>query len=136
MKRLTTKWFKKWSKKVKVSNQNLLDAINDLEAGLSTVDLGNHLFKVRVKREHSGKSSGYRTIIVFKAEDMAIFLFGFGKNEKENINKNELQYFWYVSNKHQAYKLRMSMPPAVKSENRVCGKPSPNRELINSFALV
>jgi hypothetical protein len=70
MKRLTTKWFKKWSKKVKVSNQNLLDAINDLEAGLSTVDLGNHLFKVR-----------------------AIFLFGFGKNEKENINKNELQYF-------------------------------------------
>lgn len=93
MKRLTTKWFKKWSKKVKLSNQNLLDAINDLEAGLSTVDLGNHLFKVRVKREHSGKSSGYRTIIVFKADDVAIFLFGFGKNEKENINKNELQYF-------------------------------------------
>jgi len=98
MKRLTTKWFKKWSKKVKVSNQNLLDAINDLEAGLSTVDLGNHLFKVRVKREHSGKSSGYRTIIVFKADDIAIFLFGFGKNEKENINKNELQYFKKLAN--------------------------------------
>ncbi|MBT9437977.1 MAG: type II toxin-antitoxin system RelE/ParE family toxin [Desulfobacterales bacterium] len=79
MKRLTTKWFKKWSKKVQLSNQNLLDAINDLEAGLSTADLGNHLFKVRVKREHSGKSSGYRTIIVFKADDIAIFLFGFGK---------------------------------------------------------
>jgi hypothetical protein len=45
------------------------------------------------KREHSGKSSGFRTIIVFKADDMAIFLFGFGKNEKENIDRNELLYF-------------------------------------------
>jgi len=98
MKRLTTKWFKKWSKKVQLSNKNLLDAINDLEAGLSTANLGNHLFKVRVKREHSGKSSGYRTIIVFKADDIAIFLFGFGKNEKENINKNELQYFKKLAN--------------------------------------
>lgn len=81
-----------------MSNKNLLDAINDLEAGLSTANLGNHLFKVRVKREHSGKSSGYRTIIVFKADDIAIFLFGFGKNEKENINKNELQYFKKLAN--------------------------------------
>jgi len=55
--------------------------------------LGGCLFKVRVKREHSGKSSGYRTIIVFKADDRAIFIFGFGKNVKENINKNEIQYF-------------------------------------------
>ncbi|MBC2694884.1 MAG: type II toxin-antitoxin system RelE/ParE family toxin [Desulfobacteraceae bacterium] len=93
MKKLSTKWFKKWSKKVKLSNQNLLDVINALEARLSTADLGHHLFKVRVKREYGGKSSGFRTIILFKADDRAIFLFGFGKNEKENIDKNELQYF-------------------------------------------
>ena len=93
MRKLSTKWFKKWSKKVKLGNQNLLGAINALEAGLSTADLGHHLFKVRVKREHSGKSSGFRTIILFKADDRAIFIFGFAKNEKENINKNELQYF-------------------------------------------
>ena len=89
MKKLSTKW----SKKAKLSNQNLLNAINALEAGLSTSNLGHHLFKVRVKREHSGKSSGFRTIILFKADDRAIFIFGFGKNEKENIDKNELQYF-------------------------------------------
>ena len=93
MKRLSTKWFQKWSKKAKLNKQNLLDAISDLEEGLSTADLGSNLFKVRVKREHSGKSSGFRTIILFKADDRAIFLFGFGKNEKENIDKNELQYF-------------------------------------------
>ncbi|MBU0463886.1 MAG: type II toxin-antitoxin system RelE/ParE family toxin, partial [Proteobacteria bacterium] len=60
MKKLSSKWFKKWSKKAKLSNQILLDAIITLEAGLSTVDLGHHLFKVRVKREHSGKSSAFR----------------------------------------------------------------------------
>ncbi len=93
MKRLSTKWFKKWSKKVKLTNDDLLEAISDLEDGLSTTDLGSHLFKVRVKREHSGKSSGFRTIIVYQENEKAIFLYGFGKNEKENIDKSELQYF-------------------------------------------
>jgi len=93
MKRLSTKWFKKWSKKVKLTNDDLLGAISDLEDGLSTTALGSHLFKVRVKREHSGKSSGFRTIIVYQENEKAIFLYGFGKNEKENIDKSELQYF-------------------------------------------
>ena len=93
MRRLSTKWFKKWSKKVKLANDDLLGAISDLEDGLSTTDLGSHLFKVRVKRENSGKSSGFRTIIVYQENEKAIFLYGFGKNEKENIDKFELQYF-------------------------------------------
>jgi hypothetical protein len=83
----------KWSKKVKLTNDSLLGAISDLEDGLSTTDLGSHLFKVRVKREHSGKSSGFRTIIVYQENEKTIFLYGFGKNEKENIEKSELQYF-------------------------------------------
>ena len=98
MKRLSTKWFKKWSKKVKLTNDDLLVAISDLEDGLSTADLGSHLFKVRVKREHSGKSSGFRTIIVYQEGEKAIFLYGFGKNEKENIDKAELQYFKKLGN--------------------------------------
>ena len=93
MKRLSTKWFKKWSRKAGLSRDGLLAAIDALEAGQSTTALGHHLFKVRVKREHGGKSSGYRTIILFRAEDRAIFLFGFGKNEKDNLDIKELQYF-------------------------------------------
>jgi len=71
----------------------MLKAIKNLEAGLSTADLGGNLYKVRVKRAHSGKSSGFRTIIVYKKDDRAIFLYGFGKNEKGNIDKTELHYF-------------------------------------------
>ena len=89
MRKLSTKWFKKWSKKAKLSNENMLKTIEDLKSGLSTADLGSNLYKVRVKREHSGKSSGFRTIIVYKENDRAIFLYGFGKNEKDNIDKTE-----------------------------------------------
>ena len=90
---LSTKWFKKWSIKANLKNQDLLEAIRNLEVGLSTANLGNHLFKVRVKREHGGKSSGFRTIVVYQEDDKAIFLYGFGKNEKDNISKSELRYF-------------------------------------------
>ena len=93
VKKLSTKWFKKWAKNVNLSNQTLVRAIKNLETGLSAPGLGNHLYKVRIKREHSGKSSGFRTIIVYKENDRAIFLYGFGKNEKDNIDKVELKYF-------------------------------------------
>ena len=93
MRKLSTKWFKKWSKKANLSNQNMLEAIKNLETGL-----GNHLYKVRIKRAHSGKSSGFRSIILYMAKDRAIFLYGFGKNEKASINKAELRYFKKLGN--------------------------------------
>ena len=98
MKVLSTKWFKKWSKKANLKNQDLLEAIENLEGGISTAKLGNHLFKIRVKREHSGKSSGFRAIVVYQENDRAIFLYGFGKNEKENIDNAELRYFKKLGN--------------------------------------
>ena len=98
MKRLSTKWFKKWSKKVKLSNKSLLEAIENLESGLSSIDLGHNLFKVRVRRENTGKSSGFRTIILYKTGDIAIFLFGFAKNERDNINLSELKDFKEIGN--------------------------------------
>ena len=98
MKKLSTKWFKKWAKKSKIKDQDLLDTVDNLINGLSTADLGSNLFKIRVKREHSGKSSGFRTIVVYKENEKAIFLYGFGKNEKDNISKTELLYFKKLGN--------------------------------------
>ena len=46
-----------------------------------------------MKREGQGKSSGYRTIVVFRKEKRAIFLYGFAKNERGNISNKELYYF-------------------------------------------
>lgn len=98
MRILATKWFKKWSKKAKLKNQDFLKAVSDLENGLATADLGNHLFKIRVKREHGGKSSGFRTIVAYRKEKAVIFLYGFGKNEKDNISDSELNHFKTLGN--------------------------------------
>jgi len=93
MDKLVTKWFSKWSRKAGLTNSAILEALVDLENGLSVADLGKNLFKVRVKREGQGKSSGYRTIVVFRKEKIAIFLYGFAKNERGNISIKELLYF-------------------------------------------
>ena len=93
MKKLCTKWFKKLAKKANLSNHNLLESIDNIEKRLSIADLGGNLYKIRVKRAGGGKSSGFRTIVAYRKDDKAVFLYGFGKNEKSNISKTELHYF-------------------------------------------
>ncbi|MFM8607819.1 MAG: type II toxin-antitoxin system RelE/ParE family toxin [Hyphomicrobiales bacterium] len=57
------------------------------EAGVS---LGAGLRKVRIPRDGSGKSGGYRTIYVFGGMNIPIFLVTvFAKNEKDNLSKTE-----------------------------------------------
>lgn len=57
------------------------------EAGVS---LGGGLRKVRIGREGSGKSGGFRTLYVFGGSHMPIFLLTvFAKNEKDNLTKAE-----------------------------------------------
>ncbi|MEA2059024.1 MAG: type II toxin-antitoxin system RelE/ParE family toxin [Thermodesulfobacteriota bacterium] len=48
MKKLCTKWFKKWAKKVNLENHYLIEAVKNLEKRLSVADLGGNLFKIRV----------------------------------------------------------------------------------------
>jgi len=54
------------------------------------VSLGGGLRKVRIPREGSGKSGGFRTIYVFGGRHMPIFLITvFAKNEKFNLSAKE-----------------------------------------------
>jgi hypothetical protein len=58
------------------------------EAGIA---LGGGLRKVRISREGSGKSGGYRTLYVFGGRHMPLILVTvFAKNEKENLRSAEL----------------------------------------------
>ncbi len=84
--------------KTDLSSIALNEALVNLENGLSVADLGKNLYKVRVKREGQGKSSGYRTIVVYREKKRAIFLYGFAKNEMENLTSKELHYFQKLGN--------------------------------------
>jgi hypothetical protein len=52
--------------------------------------LGGGVVKQRIARPGQGKSGGFRTLILFRAGTRAIFVHGFAKNEKDNIEKDEL----------------------------------------------
>jgi len=97
MLKLKTKWLSRWAKKNRISDISLLQAIENLELNLSSVSLGGGLFKVRVALSNSGKSSGFRTLIVYKEKSRAIIVYGFAKNEKENLTSSELQVFKALS---------------------------------------
>ena len=46
MKKLSTKWFRKWAKNANLSNQTLVKAIKNLETGLSAPGLGKDLLEL------------------------------------------------------------------------------------------
>ena len=53
-------------------------------------DLGGGVIKQRIARPGKGKSGGYRSLILFRQGDRAIFAFGFAKNAQANISKADL----------------------------------------------
>lgn len=85
-----TKTFTKWMRRSGLTDQALLNAVSEIEDGLVDADLGGALFKKRIAIDGKGKRSGARIIIATKFEDRWIFLFGFGKNERSNIDRNEM----------------------------------------------
>ena len=63
----------------------------EIEQGLIDADLGGYLYKKRVAIAGQGKSGGRRTILTFKVGKNIFFLFGFAKNERDNISAKELK---------------------------------------------
>lgn len=58
--------------------------------GLVDADLGGRIIKQRVARTGEGKRGGFRLLVGFGSH-RSIFLFGFAKNERENIEDAELK---------------------------------------------
>ena len=68
-----------------------------MERGLIDADLGGHVVKKRVALRGQGKRGGARTIVATKMSDRWFFLFGFSKNERANIDQDELKVFQEVA---------------------------------------
>ena len=85
--------FARFQRKERISDASLRKAIDGVEAALIHADLGGGLVKQRLARPGQGKSGGYRTVIAIKRGDRAVFLYGFAKNERSNIDAEELEEF-------------------------------------------
>jgi len=84
------KAFIRFAKKAGIGDAALCAAIRDAERGLMAADLGGGVIKQRIARHGQGKSGGFRTLIVFRAGTRAFFVHGFAKNEKDNIEREDL----------------------------------------------
>jgi len=83
-------WFERFARKERLDDAALVEAIERAERGLVDADLGGGVIKQRVARAGQGRSGGYRTLILFRQGDRAIFAFGFAKSRQENISQADL----------------------------------------------
>jgi hypothetical protein len=82
--------FTRFARKAEISDSDLCDAVFAANRGLIDADLGGGIIKQRIARRGSGKSGSYRTLVVFRVLERAIFIHGFAKNDLENIRPDEL----------------------------------------------
>ena len=88
---LKTRNFSKWAAKAGLSDRVLKAAFHEILNGLVDADLGGGVIKKRVALPGRGKSGSARTILATNKKDRWIFLFGFEKNDLDNISSKELE---------------------------------------------
>jgi hypothetical protein len=85
--------FSRFANKEGITDHDLLEIVNELEADQADANLGGGVYKVRVARAGEGKSGGNRVIVYFKSEYRTFFSYGFAKSERDNISEKELRAF-------------------------------------------
>lgn len=85
-----TKWLARFARRERIADKSLSEAIGRADRGVIDADLGGGLIKQRVARQGQGRSGGYRMMVAYRAYGRAVFLYGFAKNERDNIDPDEL----------------------------------------------
>jgi hypothetical protein len=86
-----TRVFTRWARKENVTDEIICKAIKEIQTGLVDADLGSNLYKKRVALRGRGKRGSARTLLAYQVSEKAFFIYGFMKNEKENISPKELK---------------------------------------------
>ena len=88
-----SRWFERFARKEGIEDAALRQAVLRAEKGQIDADLGGEVIKQRIARPGQGKSKGYRTIIFFRRGSKAVFMYGFLKSRRSNINDDEVEQF-------------------------------------------
>jgi hypothetical protein len=90
MRAFKTRWFHRWAAKEGLSDAALCVAATELEKGLGDA-LGGYVYKKRIALPGRGKRGGARTLIAYRSGQAVFFMYGFPKNERANIEHDELK---------------------------------------------
>ena len=88
---LKTRTFARWAKREGLADGELSHAVSEMERGLVDARLGGGVLKKRIAKRGQGKRGGYRVILASNLGDRWVFMFGFAKNERDNIDDEELK---------------------------------------------
>ncbi len=84
-----SKWFAKFVSKEHIIDAKLCEAIRNAEQGIIDADYGCGVINQRIARPNQGKSGGYRSIVIFRRGTLSFFVYGFAKNEQDNIDESD-----------------------------------------------
>ncbi len=87
------KAFIRFAKKARIADADLWKAAQLANDGLVDADMGGGVIKQRIARTGEGKSGGSRSIILFKKNRRAVYIYGFEKKDVANIDRRELEAF-------------------------------------------
>ena len=86
-----TRHFQRWARKKGLTDAVLRRAVEEMASGLIDADLGGGVVKKRTGLTGRGKRGGVRTLVATNRDDRWFFMFGFEKNERDNIDDEELE---------------------------------------------
>jgi hypothetical protein len=107
-----TRWFDRWARKQGLTTPSLCAAVREMTAGLYEADLGGGLLKKRIARPGQGKRGGFRTLVATNKGNRWVFVFGFPKSERSNIDKDEEE----ALKKLAAHLLSLTAPALDKAQ--------------------
>ncbi len=90
MRVFATRWFTRFARSERLSDDRLCEAIARAGRGLIDADLGGGVIKQRIARTGQGRRGGFRVLIAYRAGARAVFLYGFAKSERDNISPRDL----------------------------------------------
>jgi len=68
----------------------LITAVKEMENGQFEANLGGKVYKKRIALPGRGKRGSVRTLVAYQNGAQAFFMVGFAKNERGNMDANEL----------------------------------------------
>jgi hypothetical protein len=87
------KWFAKFAEKAGITDDDLREAVKEIEAGLVEANYGGDVYKKRIARKGEGKSGSYRAILFFRKGDKLFFVYAFPKSQQSDISEKEERYY-------------------------------------------
>lgn len=114
-----TRHFQRWMRKTDVTEAALCHAVFEMSQGLIDADLGGGIVKKRVPVAGRGKRGGTRTLVATNKGKRWFFVFGFAKNERDNISDAELNALQHLATELLAYEpeqLRLAVEDGALQE--------------------